>query len=156
MELHEIIKGCVAMEQAVANIYTVFARRFPGEKNFWEDLSQDEDEHASWLRNVNFFEMIDLLPSEDMLPTRELIQTSLKFAESKNRYLRSNPVELEDALQLALRLEETMVEVFANHLIANVLSTSYESLSQKLIMAEKVHIGKIEDLMIAKGFLQLS
>jgi rubrerythrin len=156
MELYKIVKGCIEMERTVANIYSTFMKLFPEEKLFWEDLARDEDDHASWLSNVKFFEMIDLLPSTDILPTKELIDNSLKFAENKSRHLRSNPVDLEDALKLALHLEESMVEIFANQLIANVLATSYESLSQKILMAEKIHKDKIEDMMITKGFLQLS
>lgn len=144
------------MERTVAGIYSTFMRLFPEERSFWEDLVRDEDDHAMWLRNVNFFEMIDLLPSQKLLPTKELINNSLKFAETKSRDLRSNPLDLEEALTLALRLEETMVEIFANHLIANVLATSYESLSRKILMAERMHIDKIEDMMITKGFLQVS
>jgi len=144
------------MERVVANIYNTFVQLFPEEKSFWQDIAQDERDHASWLSSVNFFEMIDLLPSKELIPTMELIHNSLKFAENKNRHLRSNPMSLEDGLKLALNLEETMVEIFANQLIANVLATSYESLSQKILMAEKIHIDKIEDMMIRKGFLQLS
>ncbi|KPK01305.1 MAG: hypothetical protein AMK71_06055, partial [Nitrospira bacterium SG8_35_4] len=76
MELYEIIKGCIAMERIVANIYYSFVQFFPEEKVFWEDLVRDEQDHASWLSNVNFFEMIDLLPSTEILPTKELIDNS--------------------------------------------------------------------------------
>ena len=156
MELYEIIKGCITMERVVANIYKTFVQFFPEEKVFWEDLVRDEQEHASWLSNVNFFEMIDLLPSTEILPTKELIDNSLKFAENKSMHLKSNLVSLEEAMTLALHFEESMVEIFANHLIANVLATSHESLTQKILMAEKIHKDKIEDMMITKGFLQLS
>lgn len=156
MELFKIIKGCIAMERVVANIYNAFVQLFPEERAFWEELARDEQDHESWLSSVNFFEMIDLLPSTDMLPTKELIDNSLKYAENKNLHLRSNPMSLEEALKLALHLEESMVEIFANQLIANVMATSYESLSQRILMAEKIHKAKIEDMMITKGFLQLS
>jgi len=49
-----------------------------------------------------------------------------------------------------------MVETFTNELIANVLSVDYESLSDRIIMSEKEHIAKIEDMMMRKGSLQLS
>jgi hypothetical protein len=49
-----------------------------------------------------------------------------------------------------------MVETFANELIANVFSVDYESLSDRIIMSEKAHISKIEDMMVKRGFLQLS
>jgi rubrerythrin len=156
MELYEIIKGCIEMEHAVAKIYNIFVRLFPEEKLFWQDLARDEQDHASWLSNVKFFEMIDLLPSAKILPTKELIDNSLNFAEKRGSLLKRNPVDLEDALKLALHLEESMVEIFANHLIANILGTSDESLNRKILMAEKIHKDKIEDMMITKGFLQLS
>lgn len=156
MELYKIIQGCIAMERAVTDIYGTFAQRFPEEKLFWEDLARDEQDHASWLSSVNFFEMIDLLPSTEILPSKELIDNSLNFAKNRGGLLKRNPVDLEDALKLALHLEESMVEIFANQLIANVLGTSDESLSRKILMAEKIHKGKIEDMMITKGFLQLS
>jgi rubrerythrin len=156
MELHKIIHGCIAMERAVTDIYSAFAQRFPEEKVFWEDLARDEQDHASWLSSVSFFEMIDLLPSAEILPSKELVDNSLNFAKNRGRLLKRNPVDLEDALKLALHLEESMVEIFANQLIANVLGTSDESLSRKILMAEKIHKGKIEDMMITKGFLQLS
>ena len=156
MELCKIIKGSMAMERVVANIYNAFVQLFPEEKAFWEDLARDEQDHVSWLSSVTFFEMIDLLPSTDMLPAKELIDNSLKYAENKSLHLRSNPVSLEEALKLALHLEESMVEIFANQLIANVMATSDESLSRKILMAEKIHKDKIEDMMITKGFLQLS
>ena len=144
------------MEQVVANIYNSFAQLFPEEKLFWEDLARDEEDHASWLSNVKFFEMIDLLPSTEMLPTKELIANSLKFAENKSMHLKSNLVSLEEAMTLALHFEESMVEIFANEVIAHVLAINYESLSRKILMAEKIHKDKIEDMMITKGFLQLS
>lgn len=144
------------MERQVASIYSMFMRFFPDEKSFWDDIAHDELDHASWLSNVNFLEMIDLLPSKDLLPTFEIIENSLKYVEQKSVELKSRVLNLEGALKLALRLEESMVEIFANQLIANVVSTNDESLSEKLLMAEKIHIDKIEDMMIQKGFLQLS
>jgi rubrerythrin len=156
MELHKIVRGCIEMERQVASIYSTFMQFFPEEKSFWDDIAHDELDHASWLSNVNFFEMIDLLPSKDLLPTIETIENSLKYVQHKSKELKSSTLSLENALQLALRLEESMVEIFANELTANVLATNYESLSEKILMAEKIHIDKLEDMMIQKGFLQLS
>lgn len=156
MGLHKIINGCLAMEKDVASIYGIFMQLFPEEKYFWEDLYNDEKQHYSWLTDPHFIESIDLLPSKDMLPSMELIDSTLKIASHTIMRIKSNPITLEDALRISLRLEESMVEAFANELMANVLSTDYNSLSNKIISAERLHIDKIEDLMIKKGFLLLS
>ena len=156
MELPKIIQGCFAMEQTVSIIYKYFMQLYPDDKNFWMDLYQGEIEHASWLSNASFTAMIDLLPSTEIIPTLELVNNSVKFAEEINKAIHTKPLSFEDALDIALKLEETMVETFTNELIANVLSVDYESLSDRIIMAEKEHIAKIEDMMMRKGNLQLS
>jgi len=156
MELIHLIKGCIAVEQAVASIYRTFMDLFPGEKEFWQDLYRDELEHSYWLSDGPNFESIDLLPSTDLLPSMELIEGTLAFARGKDIHIRTNPVTLEEALRIALRLEQSIVETFTNELSANILADSYESLSKRIIAAEKLHINKIEDMMISRGFLQLS
>jgi rubrerythrin len=156
MELLKLIQGCFAMEQTVSSVYSHFMQLFPDEKQFWLDLYQDEIEHSSWLSKASFTGMIDLLPSADLIPASELIDNSVRFAEERRKYIYAHPLSFEDALNTALKLEETMVETFTNQLIANVLSIDKESLSDRIIMAEKEHISKIEDMMIKKGFLQLS
>jgi hypothetical protein len=156
MELDSLIDGCKAVENATASIYRTFMDFFPEEKNFWQDIYRDELEHSIWLTDYTVVESIDFLPSKDLLPSKELIASALGFAERKIDYIRTNPVTLEEALRIALKLEGSMVEIFANELAVNLFSSAYKSLNQKIIAAEKLHINKIEDMMINKGYLQLS
>ena len=156
MDLKDVIDGCIKMEQTVASIYSIFMQLFPEEKIFWEDLLRDESDHASWLTDASYIESIDLLPSNDILPSKKQIENSLRFADNKRDQVKLNPVTMEEALNIALRLEETMVEAFANELKANVLSSDFNTLCEKLLIAEKLHIDKIEDMMLKKGFLQLT
>jgi rubrerythrin len=156
MELDSLIKGCRAVENATASIYRTFMDFFPEEKILWQDLYRDELEHSFWLTDNTVFESIDLLPSRDLLPSKELIASTLDFAQRKIDYIRTNPVTLEEALRIALEIERSMVEMFTNELAANLFSSDYKSLNQKIISAEKLHINKIEDMMISKGYLQLS
>ena len=156
MDLKNVIDGCIQMEQTVASIYSMFMQLFPEEKILWEDLLRDETDHALWLTDANFIGSIDLLPSNDILPSMKQIENSLRFADNKRMQIKLNPVTMEEALNIALKLEETMVETFANELKANLFASDYRSLSEKLLIAEKLHIDKIEGLMIKKGFLQLT
>lgn len=155
-ELVDIIKGCIAMEQTVASIYRIFMKLFPEEESFWEDLFNDEMQHHSWLTDARYIEAVDLLPSGDMLPSARHIESSLKSAVTTIEQIKSRPVTFEEALRIALRFEKSMVEIFANELMANVFASGYESLSQRIAAAERLHLNKIEDMMIEKGFMQLS
>jgi len=156
MDITSIIHGCIQMEQLAASIYNMFMQFFPQEKIFWEDLVRDETDHASWLTDANYIESIDLLPSYDLIPSMKQIDNSLRFAENTRVHIKSNPVTFEEALKIALKLEETMVETFANELKANLFASDYRSLNEKLLIAEKLHIDKIKDMLIKKGFLQLT
>ncbi|RJQ51338.1 MAG: hypothetical protein C4526_10150 [Nitrospiraceae bacterium] len=156
MEQQNLINGCIAVEEAAASLYRTFMDLFPGEKSFWQELHSDELEHAAMLSNSAYTEAIDLLPSQDMLPSVEQIERALDFTGKRNEFIKANPVTFEEALKTAHRLEESMVEIFANELLANLLAKDYESLSRKLFQAEKIHIDKIEGMMLKMGFLQLS
>lgn len=156
MELDNFVSGCIAVEQTVASVYRSFMDMFPKERDFWNDLYKDEMDHSNWLTDISISESIDLLPSKDLLPSEELIVNSLAFVEAKLIHIKLNPVTFEEALKDALQLEELMVEAFTNELSANLFSSDYQSLHNRLIAAEKLHINKIEDMMISKGFMQLS
>jgi len=156
MDLTSLINGCIQMEQTVASIYNMFMQLFPEEKMFWEDLFRDEMDHSSWLTDANYIESIDLLPSTDLLPSMRQVEISLRFADMQRTQIKSNPVTFEEALNMALQREKTMVDTFTNELKANLFSSYYNSLCEKLLIAEKLHIDKIEDMMIRKGFLQLT
>ena len=156
MNVYDFMSGCIEIEQSVANIYKQFANMFPEDKHFWTDLYRDELEHAVWLSIEENIEAMDLLPANTPLPTPELIESTLLNIRQQTAHIWSNPVTLEDALQTALRIESSTIEIFTNELSAKIFATTKESLQKKLIEAEKIHINKIESLMIDRGFLQLS
>ena len=156
MDMDHFISGCIAVEETTASLYRIFMNLFPDEKLFWQDLYRDELEHSFWLTSGSHSEAIDLLPSKEIMPSMEHVTSTLVFIEGKIVQAKTSPVTFESALGTALEIEESMVEIFTNEITANVLATDHESLNDKLIAAEKIHVTKIEDMMINRGFLQLS
>jgi len=155
-ELQHFINGCIAVEETTASIYKIFMNLIPEERPFWLDLYKDELEHSFWLTSGSRSEVIELLPSMKLLPSMDHITNTLVFIEGKITQIKKNPVTFESALRTALEIEESMVEIFTNEITANLLATDHKSLNDKLIAAERIHVTKIEDMMICRGFLQLS
>jgi hypothetical protein len=153
MESKEIIKSCISIEYAVATIYGRFMQYFPAEKLFWENIYTDEIEHSLWLKDYQFEGFVELLPNQDLIPDINRINNNWKFIQGIERQIMSNPVSFEDSLKMALQLEQTMVETFSNELMANIFSSDYETLNDKIIISEKLHINKIEDRMINEGYI---
>lgn len=77
------------------------------------------------------------------------------FIENISNSIKSSSVSLQDALNMALQIEEAVVEAFTHELIA-CLSSSDNTTFLQMLMEEKTHIAKIKNMMIEKGFLKLS
>ena len=155
MKIHDLINGCIAMENASAFIYSKFMQLFPKEKDFWEDLFNDEMSHSSFLNDVEYYEMFNGLQISDLPLSISLIEKTLKFVEKISEHIKFNPVSFEDALRIALKIEETMVEIFTNDLIS-IAITNNESFLEKIFRDERLHVDKIKNMMIKKGYLKVS
>ncbi len=154
--MHDLIKGCIAIEKTAASIYGTFMQLFPKEKNFWEDLFNDEIDHASFLTDVDSVGIFDELRAAALPLPVQLVEKTFKFAGNMNREINLNPVSFENALKMALKLEETMVEIFTNKAIASLLFSEDKPFAEKILLSERLHVDKIKDMMIKKGFLKLS
>lgn len=155
----EKINGCIAIEQAAASIYITFMKLFPEEKDFWEGLYRDEIDHSSFLQDASSLMIFSELPTQVQPPSVPFIVKTLEFTQNLKKQILLSPISLEDALHIALKLEETMVETYTNELIADSKSIddkSYFMDLEKMIIEERGHINKIKNMMLGKGFLKIS
>lgn len=154
MEIYQLINSCLVMENTAASIYSNFMQLFPEEKVFWKDLVEDEQKHASFLIEAADHGIFDEIDPADLKFTMPLLDRTREFVENINNHINFNPVSLEEALNIALKIEETMLETFTNELIAN-LSTPEGKTILQLALEERSHMDKIKDMMFKKGFLKL-
>lgn len=155
MEIYQLINGCLVMEDTVASIYERFMQLFPQEKDFWEDLYKDEKSHTSFLIEAADSGKFDDMQTADLGFSMPLLDRTRIFVNNISNNIKFNPVSLEDALNMALKIEETMLEAFTNELIA-CLPVSDNNAFLQMLMEEKTHIAKINNMMIKKCFLKLS
>ncbi|MBI4825618.1 MAG: hypothetical protein HY807_04265 [Nitrospirae bacterium] len=158
-EQKDRINGCIAVEHAVASIYGSFMKMFPEERGFWEALHNDEVEHSIFLIDtLNLFDGAKL-PPDMHPPALPFVVKTLEFANNINFRIRMSRVSLEEALKIALELEETMVEIFINNLISGMMSENKISSStdfNRVLAAEKEHVTRIRDMMLKKGVIRPS
>jgi hypothetical protein len=157
-ELKDKINGCIAMEHAVASIYSAFVNMFPKEKEFWGELLNDETEHASFLIDTANLED-SVIPHTDIPPpSLPLIVKTLEFANNIKAQLKFGPLSLEEALKEALQLEESMVETYANELISDLLMDNVLQTAEfhKMLDSERKHVSRIRDMIMKKGYIRPS
>ena len=143
MEHTDIINGCIKVENAVASIYSNLMQVFPKNKEFWESLLNDEREHIAFLTDVKSQGLITEMEKMDLPPLMNVIQKNLKLVDKISKRIADEPISMNNALKLALKLEESIVETYTNELIAKLLSCEDETSYEELINGEKTHVDKI-------------
>ncbi len=143
MDTHEIINGCIKVESAASSIYGKLMQLFPDEQDFWEGLHNDEKDHISFLNDVKSLGLSDEVQKMDLLPSKSMVKEAVKLATSINKKIHHNPVTLKQALDLTLKLEESMVETYTNELIASLLSCDNPASYNTFLKTEKDHKSKI-------------
>ncbi len=159
MGIHDRINGCIAIEQAAADIYSAFMGLFPEEKGFWEGLYNDEIDHAALLSEADYLDVFTKLPTRTELPSMLSIENTLEYAQDMSMQIKLSPVSLEGALNIALKLEESIVETFSNELTSDLMAEDDDSFIMdfgKILIDERGHVSRIKDMMIKKSFLKLS
>jgi rubrerythrin len=147
MEETDIINGCIKVENSAASIYSNMIEVFPQHKEFWGSLLNDEREHIAFLTDVKSQGLVTEMEKIDLPPSMKVIQENLRIIEKVSRRVSDNPINMKNALKLALKVEDAMVEIYTVELIAKLLSCEGEEYYEKVIDDEKTHVGKIRKMM---------
>ena len=106
----EILDAMKEHEQAIADLYELYAEKFPEYEDFWNDLSREEIQHAGWLGKLQ-----DHIEdsTEDFVVERfpvGAIERSTEFVKKQIETAQQPDFVLINALSTALRLEEALME----------------------------------------------
>ncbi len=155
MGIRQKINCCISIEQVASSLYSTFMKKFPKERGFWKDLYEDEEDHVSFLKGVNYFGIITKVPTRVQPPPLTSIKEDLIFARDLKKQVKSQAISLEKALKMALKLEEIMAEIFTNDLIAEARSGNDKLFTldlERILRSEKTHIKKIKTMIKKKGY----
>jgi rubrerythrin len=144
MDGTEIINGCIKVEGIAASIYSKLMQKFPEEKDFWEELYNDEKEHISFLNDVKSLGLTNEVRKMNMLPSKQMIKDALKLSDDVNKKISSAKITLSEALSLTLKMEESIVETYTNKLITSLLSCDNDGSFSSFISNGKSHKDKIK------------
>ncbi|UCH46146.1 MAG: hypothetical protein JSV11_05445 [Nitrospiraceae bacterium] len=147
MEEVDVVNGCIKVENSVASLYSKLMEVFPENKAFWEVLLNDEREHIAFLTDVKAQGLISEMEKMDLPPSMKLIQSSLKMVDKAGSRISDEPITMKNALKLALKIEESLVEIYTNEMIANLLSCEDGASYAELKNDEKKHVDRIRKEM---------
>jgi hypothetical protein len=106
----DIIELLAAHEEAIGELYSMFAARFPSHREFWNVLSAEEQLHASWIRHLyKALGRGDVRLSPDRFEP-DFIKQSLGYIAGETERFKNQDLSLKDALSAGVKIETTPVE----------------------------------------------
>ena len=141
----DIIEMLAKNEEAVAQLYSAYADRFPEHKDFWSGLAVEEIDHAAELRKLcEITAKGGLYIGEGRFSTIAISNFS-SYVEKESEPDRVKASSFINALSVALYIEESIIE----HKFFDVFETDSAELKQVLLnlAAEtKRHLEQVKQL----------
>ena len=141
----EIVEMLAKNEEAVAQLYSAYADRFPEYKDFWSGLAVEEIDHAAELRKLCEIAVKGGLYITEGRFNTTAISTFSSYLEKESEPNRVKELSLINALSIAVYIEESIIE----HKFFDVFQTDSVELKQILLnlAAEtKRHLKQLRQL----------
>jgi len=132
-------------EKAIGRLYTAYARRFPRDREFWLDLSREEQQHARWVESLRL--RVEEDPASlvvERFPTGT-IELSLAYINRLIENADASHLTRINALSIALDLERSLLE----HKYFEVFKSDnpqIERTLQLLRQSTQSHLQKVQHL----------
>ena len=107
---HRTIELLAKHEEAIGRLYEEYAARFPEQHAFWLKLSEEEYEHAEWIRTLDpEIKDYSLSLSEDRFKAGTL-ERSLAWVTFQTGRAQKGDLSVDEALTVALDVENSLIE----------------------------------------------
>ena len=106
----EMLELLAQHEEAISRLYGLYEQKFPNFKLFWRDLSEEETEHAKWIRSLLSKIQQGAISFEEGRFSKWAVKTSLANVQSYINKIGSQEISIKNALAKALDYERNMIE----------------------------------------------
>ncbi len=106
----KILEAMKEHELALAELYEVYADKFPAYKDFWTKFSREEYQHADW---INTLQTRIEESNEDFVVERfpiGAVEHSTEYVKKLTNTTRQSDMLLINALSTAVHLEQALIE----------------------------------------------
>ena len=104
------VHNLAEIERTISRLYRLFAEKFPGCKQFWTKLANDENEHANWVVMLKGQVEIGSAVMDQQRFKIDMTMTSLDYVEQKLKQAERPNMDLAQAFRIALDIEQLLIE----------------------------------------------
>ena len=146
MTIGNVVDHLIKLEKSLNLLYLYFGELFPDDSSFWNQLAEEENNHASILDNYKKYLPIEFqkMDKKPLIQTEEDIRKNLK--DFKNF-----PPTIEAALNFSYLIENNAGEIHYQSLLMQNSSAETIRVFQILNFADKDHAKRIKDYLLRKG-----
>ncbi len=146
-DLPERIRVCIAIETGIADIYREFMVLFPQAMDLWGKLAMEEENHAAVLAIGSRYADLGKLPDYIVPESLPNMRNTLDLVTAVKRTLKSGGLSLKEALEISLRLEQTLEESYMIDVMTRETESEIVERLQRLMADTKSHITTIKEYM---------
>lgn len=139
----ETLNKLAEIEISLHRLYSLFAKKFPEEKDFWLLIAQEETNHEKWIRKFMANISAGKVFFDEQRFNLVAIQSTIDFITIKEVQTENDEVELINALAYANDLESSVLEKE----YYNVFSTDqveFKELLDNLATATRTHRARVQ------------
>lgn len=149
-KLKKLLESSVELELGMSELYFLYTKLFPEDREFWEKLAKEEVNHASLLRSGHIYLEQGLLPQEIVYKDISALKSTIKWIQMLiKKYSQKEPT-FEDAYFEAIKLESSTAEFHFQVLMTEETDSKIVKIFQELAGDEKDHNRRILDLLTTK------
>jgi rubrerythrin len=146
-ELSDRLRICIAIEAGIGEIYSEFAKMFPGARDLWGELAREEENHAAILaigsRYANLGKLPDIVVPDSLTHMRE----TLELIDKVRTTVQFKNISIDEALKMSLKLEQTLEEGHLPAVMTHETDSPVVARLQRLLADTRSHIVRIKDYM---------
>ena len=143
--MRKFLDTCIDIEDTIAAIYRQFAETVSCDealKKIWEEMANEEDQHASLIRFASRLPRKDTFLGQKM--TQDRVDQLLYRLKVVLERAKVAPLTVESALRVSMKLEGEFTDVHAAS-AAEFIDIKMKEMFQKLASGDKEHKQALED-----------
>ena len=150
-EKNTTIEKLIEHENLMAELYSVYAQKFKYFSDFWQEIKEEEDDHALWISTLYEKHSAGLIESLDRAFPLSAIDTSIEYVKGKITEAKSDKdMTHSKALEIAVHIENAMLE----HKFFEVFpgeNSEFKIILDALRLSTEQHLKKVKAMWLRES-----
>lgn len=146
-ETIERLKSCMVMESVCSSVYHLLSLDFPEERELWNKLARDEENHAEMIASVTAFKDTEDITDYPVPENLGFVRKTIEFADEMRTLLMNDKLSFKDALERLRSIHEFKNESYRHDLLEKESDERIKKVYERLFEIDKSNMEMIQSFM---------